>query len=119
MDIGTLAARLLLILFAAVMGEAAIEFLLQPVVDLFWKDSPENKGRRTVLFNFTSAILGMGIAFGFSLRLFELLGGVEQLAGLDAALTGILLGRGSNYVHGLIQRFFAHVEVAKQDSRML
>lgn len=114
MEIGQLAAKLVLVLFAAVIGEATIEFLLQPVVNLVLAEVELNKPKRTLVFNFISAAFGVFIAFGFNLRLFELLGGAETLTGLDAALTGIMLGRGSNYIHGLLTQFFTRGDFYKE-----
>jgi len=106
----------LLIIFAAAVGEAVIEFIPAPLVDLalpkFEPDEVEEKVRkvrekvRTVIFNLLSAILGVGIAFTFGSRLFEMLGAVRNFVGVDEVLTGIMIGRGSNFVHGLLKRFF-------------
>lgn len=97
--------QVLLIIFAAAVGEAVIEFLLVPVVDLFLTKEKV----RTVIFNGLSGLLGIGIAFAFSLRLFEMLGAVNNFIGVDEVLTGVVVGRGSSYVHGLLKKFFLSI----------
>jgi len=99
-----------LIIFAAAVGEAAIEFLVAPIVDLgLPKDGDVRDKLRTVIFNLLSAFLGVGIAFTFGLRLFEMLGAVRNFISVDEVLTGIMIGRGSNFVHGLLKRFFLSI----------
>jgi len=99
--------QVLVILFAAAVGEAVIEFLLVPVVDLFIHKT-ETK-IRTVIFNSLSGLLGVGIAFTFSLCLFQMLGAVSNFIGVDEVLTGIVIGRGSNFAHGLLKKYFLSI----------
>ena len=99
--------QVLVILFAAAVGEAVIEFLLVPVVDLFVHKT-ETKVR-TVIFNSLSGTLGVGIVFTFSLCLFKMLGAVSNFAGVDEVLTGIVIGRGSNFAHGLLKKYFLSI----------
>jgi len=98
-----LAKYLILVLFAASVGEAVIETLFSPLLDVF---ALTNLRLRTLIFNWTSAVLGVVIALGFKLQLFSLLGGVGQYGPIDSVLTGVIIGRGANFVHGLITSFF-------------
>ena len=106
--------QVLLILFAAAVGEATIEFLVAPVIDYFMKrkegcDTAEEIKLRVIVFNGLSGLLGIGIAFAFSLRLFEMLGAINNFVGVDEVLTGIMIGRGSNFVHGLLKKYFLSI----------
>lgn len=102
-----------LIVLAAAVGEGIIEFIPVPLLNLIlpksgWQE-PEihdrNSMLRTCILNTLSAILGVGIALNFNLGVFGLLGATGQIRVLDSILTGILIGRGSNYAHGFIKRF--------------
>ena len=115
MGVGELFGLALLIIFAAAVGEAIIEFLVVPVVDLFWASGEEHKKKRTVLLNFLSGSLGVGVAFIFRLAIFTLLGGVATDIRYDYVLTGLLLGRGSNFVHTLLIKYYAGTMQAKLD----
>lgn len=117
MGVGELLGLALLIIFAAAVGEAVIEFLVVPVVNLFWANNEEHKKKRTVLLNSLSGGLGVGIAFIFRLAIFTLLGGIATDIRYDYALTGILLGRGSNFVHSLLLKYYAGTMRAKLDAQ--
>lgn len=99
--------QVLVILFAAAVGEAVIEFIVAPVVGLFV--TKEKLKVRTVIFNSLSGLLGVGIAFTFSLCLFKMLGAMSNFMGVDEILTGIVIGRGSNFAHGLLKKYFLSI----------
>jgi len=99
--------QVLVILFAAAVGEAVIEFVIVPVVDLFV--TKEEVKIRTVVFNSLSGLLGVGIAFTFSLCLFKMLGAISNFIGVDEILTGVVIGRGSNFAHGLLKKYFLSI----------
>lgn len=101
-----------LIVLAAGVGEGIIEFIPVPVLNVVMPDSERNRTRRTFVLNLLSALLGVGIALNFRLGVFALLGATGQLAVLDPVLTGILIGRGSNYAHGFIKRFVMEKQTA-------
>ena len=94
------------IILAAAVGEGVVEFVVSPLLDLVLpNDSWANRPLRTVIFNCLSALLGVGIAVNFRLGLFSLLGASGAYSGLDLALTGILMGRGSNYIHAFVKTY--------------
>lgn len=101
-DLGLLIARVIL---AAAIGEGVIEFIPVPILNVFLPNVEENKPVRTVILNLLSALLGAGIALNFALGLFALLGARGLIFCLDPILTGILLGRGSNYIHAFVKKF--------------
>ena len=109
--------QVLVILFAAAVGEAVIEFLVAPVVDLFV--TKEKLKVRTVVFNSLSGLLGVGIAFTFSLQLFTMLGAVSNFVGVDEVLSGIVIGRGSNFAHGLLKKYFLSVTNKLENLKLL
>ena len=106
--------QVLVILFAATVGEAVIEFWAAPVIDYFMRRKKgvfkeDETTLRTIVFNGLSGVLGIGIAFAFSLRLFTMLGAVNNFVGVDEVLTGIVVGRGSNFAHGLLKKYFLSI----------
>ena len=98
-------------LFAAFVGESIIEFLVAPYLDLLKERI--NETVRVQLLRSLSATLGVFIAWEFNFALFALLGINAQHPLADIVLTGILFGRGSNWVHGMLTRFFLGVEEEK------
>ncbi len=110
MDIVT---KILVLVLSAAVGEAVIEFLLSPLLDLVlntkgWLGVDDHDSRvqvRTVIFNCASAILGVLIAINFGLGLFAVLGTGGVVPDVDFVLTGIVVGRGSNFMHGFVNRY--------------
>lgn len=102
-----------LVLLAAGVGEGVIEFIVSPLLNLFkcTKDIPENLPLRTMILNSASALLGVLISLNFGIGVFVLLGGVDRFTHLDQILTGILVGRGSNYIHSLVEKFILNKPV--------
>lgn len=100
--------RVLLIVLAAAAGEGIIEFIPVPIIDLFLP--AEEKRVRTVILNLLSALLGVGLAINFELSVFSLLGAQGNQALVDAIVTGVLIGRGSNFIHGFIKNFIIQDE---------
>jgi len=107
-----LAALALLVLLAAVVGEGTIEFLVAPLVRM-WIRSEDDVAReaRTIVLNSLSGVLGVLIAFTFNLGLFTALGGEARWAEIDLVLTGVMIGRGSNYAHVLLKRFMTQTNI--------
>jgi len=105
MESGELILRVAVLLLAAATGEAIIEFLGSPLLGLWVPDTEEKKPKRTVILNYASAALGIGIALNFDLCLFALLGGSGHISAVDSLLTGCLIGRGSNYLHGFVAKY--------------
>ena len=94
------------IVLAAAVGEGVIEFVISPLLDLVLPSTVAgNKPTRAVVFNCLSALLGIGIAVNFSIGVFSFLGASGIYPGLDMGLTGVLLGRGSNYIHSFLKSF--------------
>ena len=102
-----LLTKALLFLALAAGGEGVIEFLVSPLVDLAL--SPEKNRERTVVFNYASAILGVCLTLGFNIGLVELFGGTSTLTWLDPVFSGILIGRGFNWLHGYFKKFMVSI----------
>ena len=60
--------------------------------------------REVKVANIISLIAGVGLSFIFQAQLFAALGLEVAYPVIDTILTGLVLSRGSNYVHDLISR---------------
>lgn len=93
-----------IILLAAAVGESVIEFVAKPLVKRALRGDEREEDRK-IVYNLLSALLGIGIALNFGLGLFKMVGAYGQILQLDMILTGILIGRGSNWVHDFVTRY--------------
>jgi hypothetical protein len=101
MDIALAVAQVLL---GAAIGESACEFLVAPLFD--WlvarlKFDPDLKG---ILLRTVSATVGVLIAVEYALNIPGLLGMQALHPWLGQALTGLVIGRGSNAVHEFLAK---------------
>ena len=101
--------KVLMIVFGAAAGEGIIEFLVAPVVKMLW-DKDEQLELRTIANNLFSALLGVLLAIGFDLRAFAVFQASETFPFLDNVITGLLIGRGSSWVHNLFKRFLVEIQ---------
>jgi hypothetical protein len=102
--------KMFAILLAAAAGEAIIEFVFSPPVTLILRWVCRNKSAEAselihkTAFQWLSALLGIGIALNFELGFFGAFGFTGHVAYVDLALTGALIGRGSNWVHDFVKK---------------
>lgn len=98
-----LAQKVILLLFAAAVGEGINEFFFLPWLDPFKEKM--NEIVRVQILRLWSGLVGILIAWQLSLNIFELLGATLVWPVMGFILTGLLLGRGSNYLHDLLKRY--------------
>lgn len=98
-----LTQKIFLILFAAAVGEGVNEFFFLPWLDPFKEKM--NEVVRIQILRLWSGLVGVLIAWQLSLNIFELLGATLVWPVMGYILTGLLLGRGSNYLHDLLKRY--------------
>lgn len=89
------------ILFLAIFCEGSIAFFYSDVIrllgDLTFPDFLRQYSARYI-----ALILGLLLAFGFSVNIPELLG-LEAIAPwVGVAVTGVVIGRGANYIHDVL-----------------
>jgi len=101
----------LIIVFAAAVGEGINEFFFLPWFDLL-KTSEEDKSKnrwreivRVQVMRLWSGLIGILIALGLNICVFSLLGAEFRPLVAGTILTGLLIGRGSNWVHELLKKF--------------
>jgi len=86
--------------FLALFIEGTVEYLVAQVLSDYLPDFK-------VVVRYIAAVIGIGVAFGFQVNLPALIG----LTGPDWVgylVTGIIIGRGSNYLNDLIDRVRQH-----------
>jgi len=96
--------QVLMALALAAMAEGTTEYLLGPWFELLkakWKEAEQ-----VAPMKYVSAAVGVGFAFAYQLDLlataFEI---VSKPPWVGVLLTGILLGRGANFVHDFAKRY--------------
>lgn len=84
-----------------------IAFLIEAVVNLLWNmytADPAKKWWQCVNWKGLLAIfVGEIVVFGFGLDLFKILGFTGVAWWLGTSLTGLLVSRGSNFLHDVVQ----------------
>jgi len=92
---------LLLVIAFAVIGELVIEALKPALDPLFNRlGLPEDVN----LYLYLSLILGVSLAFIYQLDLLAAAGLTDEADVFGIVLTGLFVGRGSNFVHDVISR---------------
>jgi hypothetical protein len=89
----------ILALFLAGLDEGLIEYLFGTPMDKIAALKPYKW-----LLMYLSALAGIGLAFWYQLDLSALIPGVT-VSWVGMLLTGIMLGRGANYVHDIIKTY--------------
>jgi len=102
-----LGALLVILFLAFLVTEGLVEYFLGQLFDRIEKLKPY-----TWTLMYVSAIAGVGLALYYKLDLISLLSQYAQLdpviesGPVGQVLTGLAIGRGANFVHDLIDRFF-------------
>jgi hypothetical protein len=107
--------KFLLLFIAAVVGEGVVEFLIAPWFD-WWKVWLMQQSKPDVipgmLLRLCACAVGIVIAWQLQLAFFRFAFGVESLSPwFDIVITGVAIGRGSNYVHELLGKLQTELPV--------
>lgn len=86
----------------AFAGEAVIEFLVSPLLDII---GVRNRASRTFAFNCLSAVFGILLALGYSVSIAAVFRAEVVNPDVDVVLTGLLIGRGFNWLHRFFKQF--------------
>ena len=107
------------ILVLAALAEALVEYLVRPLVNALGDAFPaleqpgpttptgETPAARDLILRYLAAGVGIALAFAYQVDLFSLFGLQPPAAWLGYLVTGIILGRGSNFVHDFAGRWLA------------
>jgi hypothetical protein len=96
-------AYLLLALILAFLAEGLTEYFAGPIFKWLARlvQFPELADLRYV-----AALVGIGLAFAYHLDLLLAAGFRPSHPAIGHILTGLIIGRGSNYLHQFVQQFF-------------
>ena len=83
------------IVFGAVIAEALIEYANMVVTD-----NDHRLDWRVIM----SAVIGIGVALAFGIDLFEVIGIAAKVPYVGMVLTGVVISRGSNYIHDILKK---------------
>lgn len=99
---GDLGAFLSVVLLGATV-EGIVEFLIGS-----WLDNGDDAYKpkwKKMLPQYLALAIGVGVAVLFTVDLFSVFGLEPQIPILSQALTGVLIGRGSNYINDFISKW--------------
>jgi len=92
------------ILVLATLAEALVEYLFSPIIKAGEENEmqPEPQGAlnwRDLALRYTAAAVGVGLCVIYQADLFAAFGLVPPWPWIGWVITGLLIGRGSNFVH--------------------
>jgi len=99
---------MLLALALAFLTESMVEYLFGQAVDHI----PAMASWRWALM-YVAAIVGVFLAFYYKLDLLHLIGGAETPVGY--AFSGLIIGRGANYLHDFVSRYILQRQFPEQE----
>ena len=94
-------SQLTLILFLAFIAEGMTEYFARPILAALGSINSSPMWLRYV-----AMLVGIGLSVAYRADLLLIIGfqAIHPMVGV--VLTGILIGRGSNYMHDLVDRYF-------------
>ena len=93
------------ILILATLCEALVEHLVAPIVDGRGAEDPQREQWRVLGLRYISAGLGMILCVLYQADLLALLGLATPWPFVGWLLTGLVIGRGANWVHDFAGRW--------------
>lgn len=99
-------AMLLAILLLAALVEALVEYFVQPWLK---PDEAEVPLWRSMALRYSSAIVGVGLCLAYAMDLLAVVGLSARAPFVGEVLTGLLIGRGANFVNDFIERWLRPV----------
>ena len=91
------------ILILATLAESLVEYLIAPAADNVLGD----KAWRELFMRYVAALVGVALATTYRTDLLSMLGLTTPWPWVGWVITGILLGRGSNFVHDFATRWLS------------
>jgi len=95
-------AMLLAILLLAALVEALVEYFVQPWLK---PDEAEAPLWRSMALRYSAALVGVGLCLAYAVDLLALVGLSGRVPFVGEVLTGLLIGRGANFVNDFIERW--------------
>ena len=95
-------AMLLAILLLAALVEALVEYFVRPWLK---PDEAEVPLWRSMALRYSAAIVGVGLCLVYAMDLLALVGLTARAPYVGEVLTGLLIGRGANFVNDFVERW--------------
>ena len=113
--IGDVAWKLALMFVLAFLAETLTEYFARPFLkyDTLPGNEPPSNGQRVVpafVLRYIAAVVGVAIAFGYRADVLAILGLPAVHPFIGYLVTGLIIGRGANYLHDLVDRWLAPVQ---------
>lgn len=91
------------ILILATLAESLVEYLIAPVADELGDDKPW----REIAMRYVAAAVGIALAILYQTDLLAMLGLASPWPWVGWVVTGLLIGRGSNFIHDFAGRWLS------------
>lgn len=102
MSILSIPSMLLAILLLAALTEGLVEFFLQPWIK---PEGAEVPTWRSMALRYSAAVVGVGLCLAYAVDILAVIGLAGRVPFVGEIMTGLLIGRGSNYVNDFIERW--------------
>jgi hypothetical protein len=91
------------ILILATLAESLVEYLIAPAAD----ELADEKPWREIAMRYIAALVGVALSSLYQTDLLAMLGLVAPWPWVGWVVTGLLIGRGSNFVHDFASRWLS------------
>jgi hypothetical protein len=102
---------LVTIVILATLAEGLVEHLLKPIIlppeESTYRPIKLSDYVRDILLRYASALVGIGLCLAYRADLLALAGLTSPTPFVGQILTGLVVGRGANYLHDLVNRWTA------------
>ena len=93
------------ILFLATLVEALVEYLVRPAVKPASLDQADAVDWRGLVLRYAAAALGVALCLAYQADILALVGLESQLPYVGQIVTGVVVGRGANFVNDFVGRW--------------
>ena len=94
------------IFLLAALVEALIEYLVMPWLKPEGRElSPAEDRARTMALRYSAAVLGVVLCIAYGVDVLALVGLFSDWPFIGSILTGLLIGRGANFVNDFVERW--------------
>ena len=99
------------ILLLATLAESLVEYLVRPLVKPWGDGDPPPETRyleiRTMILRYIAAFVGVLLCIAYRADLLAIVGLASPVPWTGPILTGLLIGRGANFVHDFASRWLS------------
>lgn len=100
------------ILLLAAVVEGLVEYFARPIAARIyaWARHDGQVPDTLPALRYVSALVGVGLCIAYSADLLAIVGLESQIPYIGAIVTGLLVGRGANFVNDFASRYLVHPE---------